>query len=141
MCVGGLFTALETTVSCEQIFRQLVTTANKLEETEKNRHITFDGDLIWLYFKLEPKLAIIVITLALAHIKDQFKSVELQSSTRLTKILTKEVSCLLSKQFLLFFLLFMPVTSFFFLFFHASSCFFLFFTFSYRLFFNCFFPF
>ena len=96
--MGGLFTALETTVSCEQIFRQLVTTANKLEETEKNRHITFDGDLIWLYFKLEPKLAIIVITLALAHIKDQFKSVELQSPTRLTKILTKEDSCLLSKQ-------------------------------------------
>ena len=88
----------ETTVSCEQIFRLLATTAKQLEETEENRHIIFDADLIWLYFKLEPQQALIAITLALAHIKDLFKSIMIQSSTRLIKILKKETSCILSKQ-------------------------------------------
>ena len=88
----------ETTVLCEQIFRLLATTAKQLEETEENRHIIFDADLIWLYFKLEPQQALIAITLALAHIKDLFKSITIQSSTRLTKILKKETSCILSKQ-------------------------------------------
>ena len=88
----------ETTVSCEQIFRPLATTAHQLEETEKNIHIIFDGDLIWLYFKLEPKQALIAITLALAHVRYLLKSVEVQVSTQLTKILTKEAPCMLSKQ-------------------------------------------
>ena len=42
----------ETTVSGEQIFRLLAATAQKLEEEDKDRHIIFDADLIWLYFKL-----------------------------------------------------------------------------------------
>ena len=50
-----------------QIFRLLAATAQKLEEEDKNRHIIIDADLIWLYFKLEPKLALTAITMALAH--------------------------------------------------------------------------
>ena len=82
----------ETTVSSEQICRLLATTAQKLEKTEKDRKIVFDADLIWLYFKIEPKLALVAITLAMAHIKNLFKGFEVQASTRLTKLVTKDVS-------------------------------------------------
>ena len=36
----------KTTVSCEQIFRLLATTAQQLVETDQNRLIVFDVDLI-----------------------------------------------------------------------------------------------
>ena len=88
----------ETTVSCEQVFRLLAATAQKLEEEDKKRHIIIDADLIWLYFKLEPKLALTAITMALAHAKEMFKSVEVQASTKLMKIVQKMESCVLSKQ-------------------------------------------
>ena len=59
----------ETTVSCEQIFRLLAVTTQKLEEEDKNRNIIFDADLLWLYFKLEPEQALTAITMAMAYAK------------------------------------------------------------------------
>ena len=81
-----------------QIFRLLAATAQKLEEEDKNRHIIIDADLIWLYFKLEPKLALTAITMALAHAKEMFKSVTVQASTKLMKTVQKMESNVLSKQ-------------------------------------------
>ena len=79
----------KTTVSCEQIFRLLSTTAQQLVETDQNRLIVFDADLIWLYFKIEPRLAMVAVTLAMANIRKLFKGVEVQSSNRLNKLLPK----------------------------------------------------
>ena len=56
------------------------------------------ADLRHLYFKIEPKLALVAITLAMAHIRHLFKRVEFQASTRLVKLVTKEVSNKLDKQ-------------------------------------------
>ena len=78
----------------------MAATAQKLEEEDKDRHIIIDADLIWLYFKLEPKLALTAVTMALAHAKDMFKSVEIQASTKLMKTVQKIESCVLSKQLL-----------------------------------------
>ena len=60
--------------------------------------IVFDADLIWLYFKIEPRLAMVAITLAMANIRKIFKGVEVQVSNRLTKLLPKEISNKLDKQ-------------------------------------------
>ena len=88
----------KTTVSCEQIFRLLSTTAQQLVETDQNRLIVFDADLIWLYFKIEPRLAMVAVTLAMANIRKLFKGVKVQSSNRLNKLLPKEISNKLDKQ-------------------------------------------
>ena len=88
----------ETTVSGEQIFRLLAAIAQKLEEEDMNRHIIIDADLIWLYFNLEPKLALTAVTMAFSHAQSMFKSVEIQASIKLMKTLKKSQSCVLSKQ-------------------------------------------
>ena len=91
----------EATVSSEQIFRLLATTAQKLEKTEQNRTIIFHADLIYVYFKIKPKLALVAITLAMAHNSHLFKGVEVQASARLAKLVTKEVLNKLDKQILI----------------------------------------
>ena len=69
-----------------------------MEEEDKNRHIIIDADLIWLYFRLKPKLALTAITMALAQAKEMFKSVTVQASTKLMKTIQKIESNVLSKQ-------------------------------------------
>jgi hypothetical protein len=88
----------ETTVSSEQIFRLLAVTVQKLEEEDKHRNIIFDGDLLWLYFKLKPELALTAITMAMAHAKTMYTSVTVQASTKLMKTTQKTESNTLNKQ-------------------------------------------